>query len=374
MEPNVGTVSGPRDDQRIVFGVDVESDHRAHVQQDRCRRPGLRRTGRGIRDRYRHAGPAQAREQLWGPTREVRCGGERAVHQRVDHIPAAVAGCARRDNGGVVWPYGAVVVAQRVIATHGLAERADTPSRPQIRSHDQVQVAVRTVGVCDPRPECMTGIRGQRVDRSPGPVETEDVVPPLVPERRVELIAEALGASSERGSVMTESHWAGEVSAADERGKRVALNLDERDRCVRDLAAGGTDAVPRVLPALVAEPTGFASGVRDEPLVIEKLLEPVEGAIDCRSQGLEIGRGQRSPPPGLGGQHDEQGRCVDGPVIPAPSGEGSSAAVAAQFMEDLARLLLCGGIVNRALQIGEGEQHAASEGCVERQRHPRGEE
>ena len=169
---------------------------------------------------------------------------------------------------------------------------------------------------------------------------------------------------------MAEPHRLGEFGGPGECRERVALDLDERDRRIGNLARGRADAVPRILPSLVAEATGFASRVRHELSIFEELLEPIQRPVNGGRQGLQIRFDERSPSPRLGGQHHEQRSGVDGAVVATAGGERASAAMAAQLVQDFPRLFVRSGIVSSSLKVSEGEQHAASERGVEGECHP----
>ena len=83
-----------------------------------------------------------------------------------------------------------------------------------------------------------------------------------VPERRVDLGDRELGAID------------------------IALCLDERDRALGEAAIGVHDRVVGVLPPLVAQASGRAALVLDEPVAvaIAELVDPPQRAVERRTQ------------------------------------------------------------------------------------------
>jgi hypothetical protein len=96
-----------------------------------------------------------------------------------------------------------------------------------------------------------------RVDRPLVAVEAEHVVPPAIvaPEHVIEPVAQDVGLPAEPVGERPVAHQPlGELGDAELGVEHVALELAGRDRQVRDPAVGELHTVPRVLPALVAEP------------------------------------------------------------------------------------------------------------------------
>ena len=107
----------------------------AQQQQRRGRRPRLRRARRRVRDRVRRTPPVEPAEQLGQPAAEASrprragrattrwaCGDEPVAHQ-----PGG-------DDGVVVRPDRAVVVAHRVVGAHGRGQRAHAPTAEHLRA------------------------------------------------------------------------------------------------------------------------------------------------------------------------------------------------------------------------------------------------
>ena len=87
---------------------------------------------------------------------------------------------------------------------------------------------------------------------------------------------------------------------------------------------------------------------------VAALDQPAERGTDGGCQLGEIAPVEGTPPPGLGGEANEQRRRVDRAVVPVAFGERPAPATTSQLVEDLARLLLGSRDVLSALQLGEG--------------------
>ena len=163
-------------------------------------------------------------------------------------------------------PDRADVVADRVVAAIVGRERADAPAREHRVRHELTGDEPRALLGNDARPEQVPHVRGHRVDPALVAVEADDVVaaalvgPEVVVEARVQLLGLAL---EPLGELDVGAEPPRELGDAQLRVVDVALDLGGRDRQVRDRSVGELDAVPRVLPALVAEPLpATASGTR----------------------------------------------------------------------------------------------------------------
>ena len=278
--------------------------------------------------------------------RPLNSGGgvERAVDDAVDDVPATVAGGARGADGGVVRPDGPVVVAERVVGGHRAGERAEPPARPHVGLHEPVEVLVGVVGVGDPGPERVAGVRRQRVDRlargrrAPGRTSRAACQNRSLKRSR----------SESARCAQVARRWATAASTPPARRRPGARR--RRSPAPRRARSGPVgqrpvrrrDPVPRVLPALVGQPGGVAPLVVDEAVAVAVAgpEHPAERTIHGRRQLLELRRGERAPPPRLRREHDEQRRRVDGAVVALAGREGPAAAVSAELVEDLARLLL----------------------------------
>ena len=212
------------------------------------------------------------------------------------------------------------------------------------------------LGVGDPGPERVAGVRRQRVDGRPRPSSASAYQPRACQKRSLNRSRSA--AARWRGSLgdRRQPHRLGQLGGAQERRVGVALHLHERDRSRRQGPVRRRDPVPRVLPALVGQPGGVAPAVVDEAVAVAVAGadHPVDRPIHRRRQLFELRRRERTPPPRLRRQHDEQRRGVDRAVVALAGRERPSAAVPAELVEDLAGLLLGRRVVDGALQLGQG--------------------
>ena len=223
-------------------------------------------------------------------------------------------------------------------------------------------------------PEGVPGFVVRASTRCPSPSRASGEPAPVVPEGAVEPVLQVLGLSAEGVGVERSGHGVGELGCGVERGVRVALHLDERDRWGRQGAVGELDPVPGVLPPLVRQPSVAATLVGHESVVDTAGGEPTDGRFDGWLQLVEGVGVEGAPSPRLGDDHHEQGGGVHAAEVALRVEKGRFRLTATQLMEDLARLFLGVRVVVSALQFGQGQQDARGEQVVEWQAHPCGQQ
>src|SRR5919201_1688666 len=239
--------------QLVAIGLEPEQD--AQEEKRRARRPRLRARRRRVLHREARPRAPIAREHLRQAEAEVRRRFERRARHARGLIAEAVARKPVCDERVVVWPDGAVVVADRVVAGLAFGHRAHAPTREEGGPEEMRGDLGRLVLVHDAAPEQVPDVRGDAVDAALLAVEGEREAAPL---RDPEILVEA---TLQLGRLALEAH--GElvvvpVLAREPRATHlyvvdVALDLARRDRPLGDRAVGEADRVPRVLPALVLE-------------------------------------------------------------------------------------------------------------------------
>ena len=216
----------------------------------------------------------------------------------------------------------------------------------------------------DARPEQVPHVRGHGVDPALVGVEADDVVaaavlgPEVVVEARVQLLGLALEPLGER-DVGAEAP--GELGDAQLRVVDVRLDLGGRDRQVRDRSVGELDAVPRVLPALVAEALARPRLVLDVAVAvtIAVLVDPGERSGDLvpSPQNERVLAGEA---PVLREEDQPERRRVGGAVVGAVRLLAQLRQLAAaDLVQDLAGLLVAEVVDARALQGAEQVKRAA---------------
>ena len=128
-------------------------------------------------------------------------------------------------------------------------------------------------------------------------------------------------------------------------------------------------------PWLTRPSLGLAR-VLDEPVAVgvPVALDPVQGAVGVRQQppGRRV---MAAPAAQFAEHHDEQGGGVGGSVVGAAAAEGEGGGRAeADFVQDLAGLLLRRRVGEASLAAGQRLQGPEREAVVPREQHPRGQQ
>ena len=175
------------------------------------------------------------------------------------------------DDRVVVRPDRAGVVTDRVVAELLIRERAHTPTAEQLLRCEVACDGARALLRDDPRPQQVAHVRCERIDGLLVPIESDDVVAAALvrPEVAVEPGEHLLGLPLESVGERVVAHDPlGELGGAQLRVVDVSLDLRGGDRQERNAAVMELDAVPRVLPALIAEALGRARCVLDVPILV----------------------------------------------------------------------------------------------------------
>jgi hypothetical protein len=179
--------AGKRRVDHQVLALRLEPEHRPQEQQRRPGRPGLRAAGGRVLHRVHRLGALVAAESLGQATVEELGGIEDSCRDHrglvLESVPAQPPG----DKRVVERPDRADVVADRVVASFALGQRAHPPTGEEPRPEQIPRDGLRLRLVDDAAPEEMAVVRGERVDLPPVGVERErEVFAVLDPEVSVE--------------------------------------------------------------------------------------------------------------------------------------------------------------------------------------------
>ncbi len=157
------------------------------------------------------------------------------------------------------------------------------------------------------------------------------------------------------------------------RGICISLHFTQRQRRFRDPAVAIPDAVVRVLPTLVGQPSIRCLEILDVAVTvaIAVLLHPFEGTVRIRE---ELSQDILSEPPTteLAEQHDEQRRGIGRAVVRAASDQCRFVDTEIPgLVHDSSGLLLGDQIDFLALKFGERLEHTDGQCWIDRQRHVR---
>src|SRR5262249_50280512 len=123
--------------------------------------PRLRRTGHGVEDRPLSRVLREAAEQLWHTVEvEIQAGLEQPRPNLQGLLHQAVAGQALRNQGVVVRPDRASMVAHWVVAAFRGGNRAHAPAREQRRRQECPCYLPGVLGTRDAGKEALPGVRG----------------------------------------------------------------------------------------------------------------------------------------------------------------------------------------------------------------------
>ena len=221
-------------------------------------------------------------------------------------------------------PHRPAVVADRVVAATLARQGAEAPSGEHRRRHQCLHHLMGLVLVDDARPQAVTDVGRQRVDRLLVGIEP-DGEPSLLlePEVPVEV---GLEVGRLRPEAVVGGRVAGlerEVGTGQVGTVRVGLHLGEGDRGLGHPSVAVADAVPAVLPALVGEAAISCPVVLHVPVAVgvAEVLDPFDGPRRVGQQ-LVHQLASHAPAPHLAEQHHEERRGVGGAVVDAPSPEG----------------------------------------------------
>src|SRR3954454_9528336 len=178
--------------EHLASPVGLEAEQDLQQEHRRARGPGLRPRGRWILDRERRVASREAREHLRELVAERARRVEHRAHDAVRLRPARVPRQAPGAERVVVWPDGAVVVAEGVESRVAAGHRPDAPAGPQLLPHQPVDDGVDAFRRDDATPQQVADVRAQRVDLLLLTVERERVVAAAIvdPERLVEAPAQ----------------------------------------------------------------------------------------------------------------------------------------------------------------------------------------
>ena len=195
MSPAHDGSSGATRLEPVAVAVGHEAEQQLQQEHGRRRRPtpaaAPRSDTRSGTASRRGARPGEHLREL---PAEVGGRVEHAAHDLLALLPVALPREAPRDQGVVVGPHGAVVVAERVEAGVVGRHRADAPARPERRRSSAGRRSPRRApGGTIPVTEQVPDVRGERVDAPLLAVERERVEAAalLDPERLVERASRA---------------------------------------------------------------------------------------------------------------------------------------------------------------------------------------
>jgi hypothetical protein len=177
LHPEVAEVSRQfgRQPESAVGHRRVEPEQGAQQQQWAGRCPGLRRARRRIRDRGRELGAVETAEELRQPSAEEGRRVDEPTGDPLGVLHEPVAHETRCHQGVVVRPDGAVVVAHRVVGSHGRRQRAHAPTGEHLGREQVLGDLRRLVLVDDSGPQAVAHVRGQAVDRTLVAVQAQGV-------------------------------------------------------------------------------------------------------------------------------------------------------------------------------------------------------
>src|SRR5919197_472703 len=268
-------------------------------------------------------------------------------------IITAIAPAAGGDQGVIVGPHGAQMVADRAVAPLFCRQGADPPAGEHILGHEPFDRPPCFVGFSNPRPERLAWVGGDDGGRSPPGLQGQGIDASLrQPKALIESCAQLLSLSPQPLGPLRLPSSLIEVRERGLGQVRIALYLHKRNRWYREAAVIIDNGIPRILPSLIGQPLVRSALVLEIAIAVAISVRrhPCQGLFDRRSELMkEI---QIASPGGVPAEQDQkEERRINGAII------GSlwdlmqpSHLTDAELMQDLARLLVPPGI-NRASLI-----------------------
>src|SRR5690606_33574277 len=131
-------------------------------------------------------------------------------------------------------------------------ERAQSPAREELALDEHARHSRRALGKRDAGEQCLPRVRASDLTLALVTVERERIHPQaLIPECRIESLAQLCGTIALSGSERLLTHHLGELRHVQPRRVDVALDLAQRDGRLGECAVAMKHRIAGVLPSLI---------------------------------------------------------------------------------------------------------------------------